>query len=177
MEGLRLAADLLKPVLLAAEQERDANEEAAALRRQERQRREAAQQQALQRAAAESELLSCEPAEADRIGNAAETSAEAEMGIDAARPGVSWEEEGEAGGGEEAHADEDADDCLSDGGDPPAEGGDAHVQAGSSTPQQLAALKRLLVRIGTGTPNFKCQSVVVIFASRASPEHPPKGFF
>lgn len=93
MEGLRVAADLLMPVVAAAEQARDAAEEEAALQRQEM-RREAAEQAA--RAAAEA-CRPCEPDVSERIGGAAADAAELDVADGETADSMAAEESGEGG--------------------------------------------------------------------------------
>ena len=142
MEGLRVAAKLLQPVVDTAVQEREAAEEEAAMRRQ---RRRAAEQ--ADRAAAEAAraCLSSKPAEPACGSGAAADEAEL-IAEDLGEP-VAQEEEME--GGEEEHADadagngadDDADDDQPDDDDAPLEGDEADLVY---TAEELAAVSKLV---------------------------------
>ena len=146
MEGLRIAANLLDPVVSQAERDQDAAEEAAALRRQERARATAEQAARVAAEARESLELRCEPvggsggAAADAAALDAdeqEESSEQLEGGGAAAGGVDGgggdEDNGDAGAREDGASEDEDDDAMAD------EGIDEIAGA-----EDLPALKRLL---------------------------------
>lgn len=160
MEGMRVAADLLKPVVALAEQQRDADEEAAALQRQERQREAVVQAAAAAEAARQA--ASGEPDESVSRGGAAADEAALDGHADPAVDG-----EGGGGGGED---DTMHDGCADDGAgddadlylneDASAEGVCSEEPAEGSDSEEFEALKRLTDFLGLKSKSAAVEALI-----------------